>query len=546
MALPRLAAAALLLSLALPSISSALPNPIQPDPLYPTLHSPALTQYVTMDDGAAIFTETYLPAGPGPWPSILVDTPYHMDYLDEPRSGTSTINSDVNLYRGAGYSYTFADVRGTGYSGGCFGMMDSRERKDAAALVEWVAAQPWSNGKVGMKGQSYEGSTPHEAATLSPAHLLAIATSAGVTSLWLDVYHNGVPAFDNQYPVTYLYADDAPPSPDVFSTNEWLGATTTNLCGEPQAMAQFLPDYRGGVYNGYWAERDILPLASSITTPILYQQGFTDPRVFPSSAIHWFNDIPAPKRAIFHQGGHVGLDSTTEKEWFDYWLKGVQNGALSPTVQVTTNLGTTRTDTVWPPANVTLARSYLAPAQLVATAPAAGSETYTTDTFPPSLPPGTGADQTNTVLATGHRILATEAGAAGVPIQLSYQGATLAAPLRLAGQPQMHLEAASSAPLTDFLCTLYDVTPSTGAWAPVSVGWFNAQLREGFDHAVPLEPGTTYGFNWSFEPREYVFQAGHAVGLRIAGSDPNALPETPATNTVHYGPAGSFLDLPTI
>ncbi|MGH2684870.1 MAG: CocE/NonD family hydrolase, partial [Actinomycetota bacterium] len=70
----------------------------------------------------------------------------------------------VNLLVEQGYAVAIFNVRGTGNSGGCFSWFGRAEQLDQALLVEWLAAQGWSNGRVGMMGLSYHGTTPWEAA----------------------------------------------------------------------------------------------------------------------------------------------------------------------------------------------------------------------------------------------------------------------------------------------------------------------------------------------------------------------------------------------
>ena len=65
----------------------------------------------------------------------------------------------VELYVSQGYAYVHADVRGAGQSEGEFGFMGLEEQQDYLELIAWMIKQPWSNGRVGTFGGSYEGYT---------------------------------------------------------------------------------------------------------------------------------------------------------------------------------------------------------------------------------------------------------------------------------------------------------------------------------------------------------------------------------------------------
>ena len=94
-------------------------------------------------------------------PVVLISSPYF---------GQTTASGDVDDYFAPrwlvdhGYAGAAVSLRGTGNSGGCLDFFGTSEQRDQALLVEWLAAKPWSNGRVAMYGLSYMGTTPWEAA----------------------------------------------------------------------------------------------------------------------------------------------------------------------------------------------------------------------------------------------------------------------------------------------------------------------------------------------------------------------------------------------
>src|SRR5687767_12024786 len=103
---------------------------------------------VQMRDGVALSTDLYLPEGDGPFPTILERTPY--DNSLEPFELHARRSADL------GYAVALQDCRGRFDSGGDYTPMRN-EAKDGFDTQEWIGRQPWSNGRVGMRGGSYDG-----------------------------------------------------------------------------------------------------------------------------------------------------------------------------------------------------------------------------------------------------------------------------------------------------------------------------------------------------------------------------------------------------
>jgi putative CocE/NonD family hydrolase len=121
-----------------------------------------------MRDGTTLRADIWRPGGTGPWPAILIRTPY----------GRSFFNADSlrpeHCVR-AGYACVVQDVRGRGDSDGDWVPFQwVQEALDTYDSVEWVAAQPWCDSNVGMAGASYLGIVQWLGAAARPPHLRAI------------------------------------------------------------------------------------------------------------------------------------------------------------------------------------------------------------------------------------------------------------------------------------------------------------------------------------------------------------------------------------
>ena len=119
--------------------------------------------YITSPDGTRLHVDILRPDGVAddtPTPVVLTVSPYrsHMAYLSVPRldGGPSTDDLHPELFLNAGYTFVIVDLRGFGGSSGCPDFGGPGERSDVSTAVQWTASQPWSTGKVGMFGTSYE------------------------------------------------------------------------------------------------------------------------------------------------------------------------------------------------------------------------------------------------------------------------------------------------------------------------------------------------------------------------------------------------------
>ena len=126
-----------------------------------------LDQPVTMKDGTVLRADVYYPTSPstgkaaaGPFPVLLQQTPYGKESFAPGNSssvGASIANTDIPYLVDRGYIVVIADVRGTGDSGGTFGLFDPVQATDGATIAEWAAHLPGADGDVGLFGESYMG-----------------------------------------------------------------------------------------------------------------------------------------------------------------------------------------------------------------------------------------------------------------------------------------------------------------------------------------------------------------------------------------------------
>lgn len=135
---------------------------------------------VPMRDGVKLGTNIYLPEGDGPWPVILTRTPYNM----------RGYNRRASKYLDAGIAFVSQDCRGKHTSEGVYEPYQD-DMEDGYDIVEWIAEQPWCNGKVGMSGRSAMGICTNLAAAADPPHLVCGYIVTAPESLFNESYYMG-------------------------------------------------------------------------------------------------------------------------------------------------------------------------------------------------------------------------------------------------------------------------------------------------------------------------------------------------------------------
>jgi uncharacterized protein len=129
---------------------------------------------VAMRDGVRLSTDVYVPDAPGPFPVILIRTPYS--------NNTENYVEAAVFFAQRGYAVAIQDVRGRYDSEGEWSPF-VHEAQDGYDAQEWCGTQPWSTGKVGTSGGSYVGLTQWLTAPLRNRHLAAMAPRVGFSNL---------------------------------------------------------------------------------------------------------------------------------------------------------------------------------------------------------------------------------------------------------------------------------------------------------------------------------------------------------------------------
>lgn len=487
-------------------------------------------------DGVPLHVDLQLPDADGPFPTIVSFTPYSSTLnpgteawgalrgLDQEQA-----NALVDFWVPKGYAVAVAHVRGSGQSGGCFDVGGPNDGLDGYALVEWLANQTWSNGKVAMTGTSYVGTTPIATAVTNPPHLTTIVPVSAVSEWYRYYFENGEPRFFGELPLGVVYTDH----PIWFATGVLpkprnptaMDPASNAQCGAAQMQEAWLQDD----YDAYWMARNYAKDVGNATAPMLYAHGFLDENTPTSLVTDFFDAYPGEKRLWMQQHGH-GVPASFESyhesvhRWMDHFLLGRDNGALDmPPVILQDNRGKYHVEADWPPRNVTWELLHLGEGALLADAPADGTVSYMDDPRAMDEFPG------------------PREGAF-----LQFDSEPLEAELHLSGAPVVELVAASDKADTQWGFLLYDVD-AEGNVAFVTRGYLDARHGDDLARGQDLVPGEEKLYRITMHGRDHHVEKGHALRLVLVSTEEYVLPDAPgATNTVRLGPTGSRLLLPTL
>jgi uncharacterized protein len=447
-------------------------------------------------DGTQLHAGVFLPSNRTSGekhPVILVSTPYTAP--NGASGGPNTTGPMVRFpelfthpaFTAGRYAYVQVDVRGFGGSEGCFEYYMPNEAKDVKVALDWAAAQPWSTGKVGMWGKSYDSAQQVLAlANPSEGYAASIIQAPGLsayTALWM----NGVHYATGRYGTTSVYtADDLlpPQNQDTAASPEYAAAAAapaTSIPGSPTcrsdaiAMMNTIRDRDDAFWRGkepYWG-------AAGSHVPVLWSHGFFDANTKPVHMDIW-ESLTGPNHAWFGQYTHFrGHESQVGRRGFldeafrflDLHVRGIDPAKTDPrvTVQQGNGEGLWREEKMWPP----------------------------DDAKPWSMPvrPGSYVDE------SGNAAGGSSAGQGHWTVT-----GRLPHDAHLAGEPVLRVSLTSAVPNVNLVAHVYDIDETNTAHF-VQRGAIAPEAR-GQQHVT-----------FELYPQDWLFEKNHRIGILLSGSD---------------------------
>ncbi len=553
-------------------------------------------QAVPMRDGVTLYCDAYLPNPPGKYPTIIVRTPYGVQ-----RDGA---HEALVKFAQNGYATLMMDTRGRYESEGKWDPFRS-EAQDGYDTVEWAAAQPWSNGKVGLQGGSYLGHVQWAAASQQPPHLVAIfpaVASTNIYSNWINYggafrlsfnYGWGVVRMPHRIMLPqYWHTEAYVPEELKYENLLWhLPLATGDTRSAGNAVAHYRDWLAHPSYDAYWKAISDEERMDKIQVPAHTFGGWFD--IFLQGTLDGYTMLRAKgateaarkhTRMIVGPWGHGAsrkfgdvdfgehafiAQFEEELRFFDFHLKGVANGLdKEPPVKIFymgTNQWKQHAD--WPVPGTKYQEMFLSAessanglakaGRLSWTKPAEASEsTYRYDPMSP-VPTIGGNNCCGTPTAAGPKDQRPLEQRQDV---LVYQSEMLPDALAIAGPLTFKLHAATDGADTDWVVKLIDVYPN-GFSMPVAEGILRARYRNGYEKVELLTPKQSYEFKIPMAGTANVFQKGHRIRVLITSSNFPQFDRNPntgeafgasarvrvATQTVYHSPARpSAIVLPVV
>ncbi|MFE2997730.1 CocE/NonD family hydrolase [Nocardia sp. NPDC059246] len=333
-------------------------------------------EFITAPDGTRLHADVLRPVGIADdvrTPVIMTVSPYraHLMRLSEPRikGGPSTDDLPASMFLQAGYTYVIVDLRGFGGSNGCPDFGGPGERSDVKTAVEWAAGQPWSTGRIGLAGTSYEGWTGLMGLAEQPAGLAAVASFEPVVDPNTYLYMQGIAWKFSLKPISengfrpgdlagfeHLMIASTPAYP---TDSAEYKANASSI--DPACYQHYLAETTNHDANSaFWRDRNLVEKVRGNTIPLFLSQGFVDYNTRPDRVFPLWNALgPGEHRAWFGQWGHRDCtekcgssDFATELlAFFDRHVAGKDVTVPGPRITVGQFDGRWRSETAWPPAD---------------------------------------------------------------------------------------------------------------------------------------------------------------------------------------------------
>ncbi|HEX9438107.1 MAG TPA: CocE/NonD family hydrolase [Roseiflexaceae bacterium] len=291
---------------------------------------------IPVRDGLLLSANVFMPvarAANERFPAILEMLPYRKDDWRH-----CSDHQRMTYFAQRGYAGCRLDIRGTGSSPGIArDEYTPEETRDGYDAVDWLAAQPWCNGNIGMWGISYGGFTALQVAMLRPPALKAIIPMYATDDRYIDdVHYNGgcLTASDlAQYAISMVAMNAMPPRAEYVG-HDWAAQWKARLEQTPPWLIVWLRQQTDGPY---WRVGSVALDYTRITCAIFQIGGWADSYTSPVLRIQE-RCVNAPRKALIGPWVHSLPDSAYPgpnidylhemTRFFDYWLKGIDNGVM--------------------------------------------------------------------------------------------------------------------------------------------------------------------------------------------------------------------------
>jgi uncharacterized protein len=492
---------------------------------------------IPMRDGVRLAADLFLP-GAGRWPTVLVMTPYG-------RNTPSTRSYRYFLSRG--YAVMIEDLRGRYGSRGVFGPV-TQSGPDGNDTIDWIAAQPWSNGRVATAGSSYLGLVQWWVALEDNPHLLAISPMNSGDDEYTDRYYSAGGAVQLGHRLQWLAENEnlesrPLPSPGAYLWH--LPMRTSDLIATGTAVSFWRASLDHPSYDGYWKQRSVRRKLDQLNVPVLSLGGWFD--AYAESDLDAFSRLALKRKSIetwigpwghnpglkfptrdFGPNANIGIRGR-QAAWFDAWLKKNAGASVhEPPLLHIFVMGPDiwREEHEWP-----LARTRYTPLYLTSTGTAnssAGTGLLRWQPVRSARSDGFTYDPKTPVPTVGGAVCCepkifppgplNQAEVERRPDVLVYTSAPLNDEMEVTGPVRTILYVSTSGNDTDFTAKLVDVQPD-GRPLLVTDGIQRLRYRLSLDKPVFVKQDQAYQISVDCGVTSHVFFPGHRIRLEVSSSN---------------------------
>ncbi|MDT8862911.1 CocE/NonD family hydrolase [Alkalihalobacillus sp. MEB130] len=503
--------------------------------------------WIPMSDGKKLAATIWLPedAEEHPVPAILEYIPYR-------KNDFTAIRDSVRhpYFAGHGYASIRVDIRGSGDSDGI--LQDEylkQEQDDALEVLDWIVAQSWSTGSIGMIGKSWGGFNSLQVAARQHPALKSIITLCSTDDRYADDVHyrgGNVLASDMLWWASTMFAYNARPQDPNVVGEGWRKNWLERLEHTPPFVEEWMRHQRR---DGYWKHGSVCEDFSAIDIPVFavsgWQDGYTD------AVFRILQNLPGQSKGLIGPWAHEYPEVATPEpaigflqeclRWWDHWLKGKNTGIMEepklitwiqdselPQVTYDERPGKWVADNCWPAKSVEDTSFWLTEGRL--TKDSTASQKLVVSSVqqhglyagvfcpfgqPGDLPGDQRLENSKSVLFTSDPIEET---------------------IELLGHPIFHAELSSDQE-DALLAVRLSVKAPTGESTLISWGMLNLTHRDSHEHPEKLVPEKTYKIEVQLDSLGQQIPKGHRLEVAVSPTYwPQAWPSPkPVTLTLHTG-----------
>ncbi len=287
--------------------------------------------WIPMPDGARLGARLWLPDADAPTPAVLEYIPYRKDDYSALRDSTT-----IAHFANHGYACIRVDMRGSGSSDGVlYDEYTDQEIDDGVAVIEWIAAQPWCNGRVATMGISWGGITGLQLAQRAPEALKTIIVLGATEQRYYDDagYYIGCLVGQTLGWAAIMFGyNTRPPDPELAGAS-WRRTWMDRLENTPHYLERWFEHQHK---DAYWLTNSVETDCGAIKIPVYAISGHAD--CWPNTVPRLLEKLEAPVRGLqgawCHRYPHLGIPGPTVDflsdalRWFDHWLKDEDNGIM--------------------------------------------------------------------------------------------------------------------------------------------------------------------------------------------------------------------------